>query len=321
VAYLAGDRERAEALLAAGKPLTGSCIMVSLGTVCLGAADLGLGWAAATVGDPAAADWYQRAAATNGRIGARPWLAEARLGAAQHAAAAGDLEAAGRLGVLARAAAQELGLPRVAEAAQLLLATAESAADVKPGHEVVRVQQDAGTFRREGPVWELSYGGMMIRVPHAKGLSDLSALLRVPGEPVHVSELLSAQAPGTEIAARSGADIFDIRARREIRARLRELADDGDDAQAMGDLERAARARAERDELIAAVTSAAGLGGQPRALGDPLERARKTVTARIRNSIRRIAAQHPDLGRHLDRAVDTGVWCVYRPERPVSWLL
>jgi len=26
-----------------------------------------------------------------------------------------------------------------------------------------------------------------------------------------------------------------------------------------------------------------------------------------------------DLCRHLDRAVDTGIWCVYRPERPVEW--
>ena len=64
-----------------------------------------------------------------------------------------------------------------------------------------------------------------------------------------------------------------------------------------------------------------GRDGRPRILGDGLERARKSVTARIRNSIRRMGEEHPDLARHLDRAVDTGVWCVYRPEHPVQWTL
>jgi tetratricopeptide (TPR) repeat protein len=317
VAWLTGDREQAEALFTAGVPLAGSCIMVSLGTVCLGAADLGLAWAAAAMGDPGAVSWYQQAAATNARIGARPWLAEARLGGALYAVDTGDRDMALRLAELAGTAAAELGMSRVAETARQLIAATGSA--VHGGHVPRGAEPDAGVFRRDGPVWELSYAGRTIRLPHAKGLSDLAMLLRTPGEPVHVSELLSAQAPQTEVAARSGADIFDARARREIRARLQSLADDEDDARAMGDLERAARAKTERDRLVTAVTSAAGLGGQPRALGDPLERARKTVTARIRNSIRRIGALHPALGRHLDRAVDTGVWCVYRPERRISW--
>jgi hypothetical protein len=117
---------------------------------------------------------------------------------------------------------------------------------------------------------------------------------------VHVSGLLSAQAPDTEVAAHSGDEVFDARARREIRSRLDALAAGRDEAETAGDAVRAARAKAERDGL---------------------ERARKSVTARMRNSIRRTGQEHPGLARHLDRAVDTGVWCVYRPEHPIRWAL
>lgn len=29
--------------------------------------------------------------------------------------------------------------------------------------------------------------------------------------------------------------------------------------------------------------------------------------------------EHPPLARHLERSIDTGLWCVYRPEQPVRW--
>jgi tetratricopeptide (TPR) repeat protein len=312
VAFLAGDRDHAATLYRTGRPLAGSCVMVSLGTACLGTADVALGWLAETLDDPAAAGWYASACATNARIGARSWLAEARLGAARRAASAGHVGTARELAGLARSAADDIGMPAVSAAADQILGRLA----VPPA-----TGGDSGVFRRDGAVWELGYAGRTVRVPHAKGLADLAALLRQPGEPVHVSELISAQAPATEVAARSGDEVFDARARREIRSRLDALAADQDEAEAVGDTVRAARAKAERDELIHALTLAAGRGGRPRILGDGLERARKSVTARVRNSIRRIGQEHPGLARHLDRAVDTGVWCVYRPEHPVQWML
>jgi hypothetical protein len=62
-----------------------------------------------------------------------------------------------------------------------------------------------------------------------------------------------------------------------------------------------------------------GLGGRSRLIGDPVERARKTVSTRIRRTIRTIAGVHPELGRHLERAIDTGAWCAYRPAEPIDW--
>jgi hypothetical protein len=72
---------------------------------------------------------------------------------------------------------------------------------------------------------------------------------------------------------------------------------------------------------VAGLAAAYGLGGRVRRLGDPAERARTTVTARIRDTLRRIDTVHPALGAHLRATVSTGRSCVYRPEPPVRWVL
>ena len=55
-------------------------------------------------------------------------------------------------------------------------------------------------------------------------------------------------------------------------------------------------------------------------VGDPVERARKTVSTRIRRAIATVGRAHPELGRHLERSIDTGAWCAYRPAEPVRWI-
>ena len=69
------------------------------------------------------------------------------------------------------------------------------------------------------------------------------------------------------------------RARDAYRARLADLDAEIADAQDNHDLERATQARTEKDALIDELSTAYGLGGRPRRLGDSAERARKAVTA------------------------------------------
>jgi len=110
-------------------------------------------------------------------------------------------------------------------------------------------------------------------------------------------------------------------ARRQIRARLADLGEDIAEAESWNDPERAARARAERDVLLRELAAAAGPAGQPRLLGDQSERARKTVTARIRDIISRIEQVHPALASHLSESITTGTRCSYSPPTPVTWRL
>uniref|UniRef100_UPI0026D46F72 hypothetical protein n=1 Tax=Streptomyces lunaelactis TaxID=1535768 RepID=UPI0026D46F72 len=89
----------------------------------------------------------------------------------------------------------------------------------------------------------------------------------------------------------------------------------GDDAR------RAAEFDHERSALLDELRTAAGLGGRTRRLGGEAERARKTVTARIRDTLRKLDTRHPELAAHLRESVGTGSSCSYRPARPVDWRL
>jgi hypothetical protein len=179
-------------------------------------------------------------------------------------------------------------------------------------------------FRREGQFWTLTFGGATVRMKHAKGLDDLARLLREPGRAHHVLDLAGAGSrragtPPTVIASGDLGELLDAQARGEYRRRLAELDDELADAEACADLARAEKARAEHDFLAAELSAALGLSGRPRRAGDPVERARKAVSGRIRLSIGRIEHEHPALGHHLRHAVATGTYCVYDPEVPTVW--
>ena len=67
------------------------------------------------------------------------------------------------------------------------------------------------------------------------------------------------------------------------------------------------------------LTVAAGLGGRSRRLGDDTERARKTVSARVRDALSKIEHVHPELADHLRRALQMGTVCSYAPSQPTTW--
>ncbi|MFN2427344.1 MAG: hypothetical protein ABR587_12960 [Candidatus Binatia bacterium] len=171
-------------------------------------------------------------------------------------------------------------------------------------------------FRREADVWTVVFGGEMVRLGDVKGFADLAVLLGRPDQEVHCLELAGRPLDG------AGADAqLDERARREVRTRIRNLEEEIEDAERLGDLGRGDRAREELDQLVETLTGALGLGGRPRRIGSQVERARCTVTWRIKSAVRKVAAVHPTLGRHLTNAVRTGTTCVYQPETSVDWQL
>jgi energy-converting hydrogenase Eha subunit A len=181
-----------------------------------------------------------------------------------------------------------------------------------------------GVFRRDGALWTLGCAGRTVRMRDAKGLRDLATLLGAPGRPVHAADLVAAAAGEDTVPAdlRLGADeVLDDRARGELRARLLDLEEEVEEADRWHDQERAARAVMERDALVAELAAAAGLGGRARRLGDQSERARETVTARIRDVLDRIERVHPALGAHLRASVTTGTYCSYSPPAPTAWEL
>lgn len=186
-------------------------------------------------------------------------------------------------------------------------------------------------FTREGDYWTLGYRGRIVRVADAKGLRDIATLLARPGCELHVADLIAASDPSDDDDERTRASVLrsglspdpllDRRARAEYRARLLELRDELEEAEGNADLGRADAARAEMDAIAGALAAALGLGGRARPQPDASERARKAVSQRIRNSLKRLAEVHPELAAHLDRSIRTGRFCSYSPEGQTSWSL
>jgi hypothetical protein len=168
------------------------------------------------------------------------------------------------------------------------------------------------SLRRVGDMWEVGYNGRIAYLRDVKGLHDLAALLARPG--VELAAIDLAGAAGTARPPEATGPTLDRAALGAYRRRIVELADDLAEAELNDDIGRAARARDEREWIVAELQRSTRPGGAARTLGaTTAERARKAVSARIRDAIRRIAEVMPDLGAHLDRSVRTGTTCRYDP--------
>ena len=99
-------------------------------------------------------------------------------------------------------------VPRTANAWRVACALAGLDADPDEGRPeaVARpVAPDASpaTFRRDGPLWTMAFGGVSVRLTHQKGFLDLAQLLARPGTEMHCLEL--ADRPGGDRRRRAGA--------------------------------------------------------------------------------------------------------------------
>lgn len=181
------------------------------------------------------------------------------------------------------------------------------------------IRSERNELTPNGDTWAITFNGHRANIRDAKGVRDLARLLAEPGREIAALEL--ATPGGSSLPRTDLGEVVDARARAAYKRRLFDLEADLDDADSAGDQERSAKAQAERDALLQQLSGAYGLGGKPRRAGDPAERARTAVTARLRDAIRRIEKVHPSLGRHLQRSVRTGTFCVYDPDPPIDWRL
>jgi len=172
------------------------------------------------------------------------------------------------------------------------------------------------SWKRSGDVWTICFGARTIHVKHAKGLADLAVLVSRPGRPVEALELYAGPAAPRPSATEP---VVDRQALVAYRSRLTELAGELEQAEQRGDIGRSERVRAEHAALLEHLQHLTGLGGRVRTMASPADRARKAVSARIRDAITKIGCQDPGLAAHLTAAVSTGATCMYQPERPVAW--
>jgi hypothetical protein len=168
----------------------------------------------------------------------------------------------------------------------------------------------AAAMRRRGPVWDLGFAGRHATVPHAKGLSDIARLVAAGGGEIHVLDLVGAADRSTATGP-----IVDRAALDAYRQRLADLDTDLAEADRHNDPERRAVAAAERQALLDELRRVTGTRHKPRQFANhPAERARKAVSGRIGDAIRKLEPVLPELAAHLQRTIVTGTYCRYRPD-------
>ncbi|HZR80810.1 MAG TPA: AAA family ATPase [Candidatus Binatia bacterium] len=264
----------------------------------------------------------EKAIAVARRMRARPFVAEAQAALAE-ARIAADPAAANDPAVVALLdeaghTADELGLLGVAARLQRLRRTQAPAP---------RPESGANSFRCDGDVWTIAFGGSEIRVKDGKGPRYLATLLAAPGHEFHVLQLASGPSGGEGVEAASdeltvgglGGELHDAPdavARRQYRERLDDIRSELEEAEERRDTGRAERLRSELEVLVSQL--AQQFGSRPRTRG-PAETARKAVTKVLRTQIGKLIEVHPALGGHLRDAVRMGTFCSYSPRTPTDW--
>lgn len=312
VAAGTGDPALVEAAREHMRPLTGTWSVDLYGMEIGGPFDYYLGAVEAAAGDlPRATELLDRAIRQADAMATPYWATRGRLML---------LDVLGRDHERAAALLRDVESALTGLDAPLLRRWADRPGDAAQPAPVLDLR---GEFRREGGVWVLGLGERTAPVPDAKGLADLHTLLTSPGVDVPSVRLLNPDGdPALDAAARQGGDpVLDETARGQYRARLTALDEELDDAGLAGDTRRRDALTGERDALIAELRAATGLAGRPRRLGDQAERARKAVTGRIRDTLRKLEDTHPELAEHLRASVSTGSSCRYDPVEPVFWTL
>jgi class 3 adenylate cyclase len=199
----------------------------------------------------------------------------------------------------------------------------------------------AHVFRCEGEYWTLAYEGSVCRLRDSKGMQHIAELLRHPGRPFEarllatgpVAEALGRAAGGDvviELDRRPEIDVgglgdagpmLDAAAKAAYKRRLDDLREELEEAERFNDPGRTEAARQEIDFLTAQLAGAVGLGGRDRKAASAAERARLTVTKRIKDALAKVRDGHPALGQYLGQRIKTGYLCVYTPDadHPVTW--
>lgn len=300
-----------------------------------------LGLLAAACGDPEAAERHFTAAWEQANLDcARPAMVRTRLDHARMLLAQGgeaDPVRATQLLDEAHALAEELELAALLE--RIAAAREDQGETPVAAQSPVAAEPLVAGMHREGEVWRVEYGGRVIHVRDSKGMRILAVLLGSPGVEMAAVDAearagqLRNRAAGAEASAAADAGLtvhasadtalagLDATAKDAYRRRLEDLREEVEQAEAWGDVERAARAREEIELIGSELAAAVGLGGRDRPLASGAERARVRVTKSIHTAIERIGEHDDELGYELDSTVRTGSFCVYAPDprHPVTW--
>jgi hypothetical protein len=157
-----------------------------------------------------------------------------------------------------------------------------------------------------------------------KGLADIARLIRTPGKPVPILELIGADIR-LKTDRRSRQPTVDAQGVQDILAQLAELRADRGRAQAANNLAEADAVQTEIEKLESYLAAAAGVKGKVRDLNNLYDKLRPKIHGRLGTAYKAMRAATPpmkNLADHFDLSIsaEAGSGFVYRPAgAPPPW--
>ncbi len=312
--------ERVPQILELIRPLAGQAVVPAAATIpWLGTYDRLIGLLHLRMGNPESAYASLTTSLDLHRsMWAHPWTARSHAGLALACHRLGRFDEADEHRADAARLADQFGMGDVLVVGDFDGAPIRTVASRPPIH----TPPTTAIIRRSGgSEWEVGFGSSTRFVRDLDGMRHIEVLVDRPDTDWHVLDLYSLAAGASVVEGSSGPTI-DHEARTAYQARYLELTAERDDAQQRSDEASLRRADAEIEALEAQLLSAFGLGGRPRYLDDPAERARVNVRRSITRAVQAITSVDERLGDHLRHRLVTGRFCRYEsdPAHPYTWV-
>lgn len=204
------------------------------------------------------------------------------------------------------------------------------------------VTEKENIFRHDGDFWTISYEGEAKPVKDTKGIHYIAYLLQNKTSLVGATELVRAfEGPFTDVGTKEFAKMSEeqlneyhlrktsylndtkmssvSKDKDEYKRMLYDINNEIVKAEKEGDSLLLKELQGQKEDLLNEVKANFGKKGRFRKSNQSEEKARKAVTACIRNAIKRIQKEHPSLGDHLSQSIKTGTDCVYNPGQHTPW--
>jgi hypothetical protein len=196
----------------------------------------------------------------------------------------------------------------------------------------------ANLFRRNKTgTWDFKFNHLTYPpMPHRKGFAHIQHLLQNPNKAIKSVELISLVSVsnvcheqddvgdlldnGLRIVESSNlGQVIDNHAARQYEERMVALKDLIKDATEDGDTEAKEVYKEELDFLFSEFKKHIDSKGRPKKIKTDARKISQAIAKNVRNAIKDMSLQCPELANHLDIAIKTGAVCEYRPSIAIEW--
>lgn len=196
-----------------------------------------------------------------------------------------------------------------------------------------------------GNMWTLTYEGKTIHFQDSVGLKYIHFLLRNPDRKFYILDLVSEtkkSKPSKGIynkmskeeqkgqlieesvykgLTKNTGDVLDKEGIQLLKECYDDLESELNNEEIPPSDKRTLEIEKEMEEIRKSLTAGRDKYGQPRKFPDEAEKARKSVSKAYNKSLKKIEDDHPALLTHFKNTLKIGIYCSYKPEKPIPWKL